>query len=637
MFGRLSDLAGTCPNVKGEVLIPPAPEQKRLLLVQPFAPHHPLLADDPPEFSQPLGLLYLASAAREAGHRVDLADLALMGATKVSSLEPWLKEHEPQVVGLSAPFSLMAPVVEELARFVKQKLPRARVTVGGAHASSLPAKVLACPEVDAVFLGESEISFARYLAGEAPSQIDGIAYRQNGDTILNPKKEWVRELDSLPFPARDLLDLKAYWSRSGRAGTGRWTSFITSRGCPFRCVFCSTHTVWGRRWRPRSAQNVVAELEELAGRYGIDTLSLEDDNFTLRMDRAKEILRLVLEKGLRFDWATPNGLRADRLDEELLELMKAAGFTQAKVAIESGHPRVNRDVIRKNLDLEKAKEVVSLAASKKLPPSAFFVMGFPEETPEEMLTTVEYALELKDRGLAGGDFFMATPYPGTDLLDQAEKRNLLLMPGEDMPFANAFRPSIESPLWDAGLLWFMVRLGRNALAGSGFHRNLVGRCRKEGIDQVIREGRRNADFSPGDPEALFFLQSGWHGPENWPPACRWTKSRAELVLEAGNRRRAAITLCSHAPGPDKDPVPVSVTCRGRELARIELADTGWHRLAFDLPSAPGGERLALAIEAGRTFTPDGDPRVLGVAVSRVELARQTMGRRIGSLLGCKGR
>ena len=612
-------------------MIPPAPESKRLLLVQPFAPHHPLLADDPPEFSQPLGLLYLASAARQAGHQVALADLALIGADRVSALDPWLKEHEPQVVGISAPFSLMAPVVEELALLVKQRLPQARVAVGGAHASSLPSRVLACPAVDAVFFGESEISFTRFLAGEAPSQIDGVAYRSGGEMASNPKKDWVKDLDRLPFPARDLLDLDAYWSRSGRAGTGRWTSFITSRGCPFRCVFCSTHTVWGRRWRPRGAENVVAELEELSHRFGMDTLSLEDDNFTLRMDRAKEILRLVLEKGLRFNWATPNGLRADRLDEELLELMKAAGFTQAKVAIESGHPRVNHQVIKKNLDLEKAKEIVSLAASKGLPPAAFFVLGFPKETPEEMLTTVEYALELKERGLAGGDFFMATPYPGTDLLDQAETGGLLLMADEDLPFANAFRPSLESPLWDAGLLWFMVRLGRNALAGSEYHRELAARCRREGIRQVIQEGRSAAGFSPGDPEALFFLQSGWHGPENWPPACRWTKSKAEILLEPGNRRRAAVTLCSHAPGLDREPVQARITCDGAELADVSLADSEWHRIEFDLPQ--GRERLTVCIEAGRTFTPDGDPRVLGLAVSRVELEKKSLGKRISSLFG----
>ena len=525
----------------------------------------------------------------------------------------------------------MAPVVEDLARLVKQRLPEAKVLVGGAHASSLPERVLACSAVDAVFLGEAELSFTRYLAGEEPGEIDGVAFRRNGQLALNPKKEWVKDLDQLPFPARDLLDLDAYWSRSGRAGVGRWTSFITSRGCPFRCVFCSTHTVWGRRWRPRGAENVVAELEELSSRYGMDTLSLEDDNFTLRMDRAKEILRLVLKKGLRFDWATPNGLRADRLDEELLELMKAAGFTQAKVAIESGHPRVNHDVIHKNLDLEKAKEVVSLAAAKELPPAAFFVLGFPGETPEEMLTTVEYALELKERGLAGGDFFMATPYPGTDLLDQAEKGGLLLMPPEDLPFANAFRPSLESPLWDASLLWFMVRLGRNALAGNKYHLELAARCRREGIGRVIRKGRNAAIFSPGEPEALFFLQSGWHGPEDWPPACRWTKSRAELLLEPAGRRRAAITLCSHAPGLDREPVPVRITCQGKELARAELGENGWRTIYFDLPSGP--ERLAVVIEAGRTFTPEGDPRVLGVAVSRVELEKRSLAKKLGSFLG----
>ena len=461
----------------------------RVLLVQPYPPEHALLADDPLEFSQPLGLMYLAAAVRAQGHKVALADLNLIQAAGPQALGPWLEELDPQVVGLSAPFSLMSPAVRELAAFVKQVSPGALVAAGGAHASACPAEVLAWPEVDLVFLGESEDSFCEYLAGADAAGIDGLAYRVDGRIAVNPKRCWIKDLDRLPFPARDLVDLTAYWERSGRAGQGRWTSFITSRGCPYACVFCSVHTVWGRRWRPRGPQNVVAELRELKERFGLDTLSLEDDNFTLKLDRAKEILRLLLAEGLEFKWATPNGLRADRLDEELIKLMKQAGFTQAKVAIESGHPRVNRKVIGKKLDLDKAKEVVALAAREGLPPSAFFVLGFPGETPEEMLTTISYALQMRELGLMGADFFMATPYPGTDLLKQCQEQDLLLLPPEELPLANAFRPSLATSDWDAPLLWFMVRLARRAFARRRLLHRAGGALRQRGCARSSGRGQ----------------------------------------------------------------------------------------------------------------------------------------------------
>lgn len=600
--------------------------KKRVLFVQPYAPHHRLLMDDPPEFSQPLGLLYLAAVARQAGHRVALADLGLTGAESARALDPWLKDLEPQVVGISAPFSLMAPVVEDLARQVKRRLPRTKVLVGGAHASSLPRAVLDCPQVDLVFLGESEDSLERYLSGQDPEKIEGLAFRRNGEMAANPRSGWIEDLDALPLPARDLLDLEAYWERSGRAGMGRWTSFITSRGCPFRCVFCSTHTVWGRRWRPRGPEAVAAELEELAGRFGMDTLSLEDDNFTLDMDRAKNILRLVLERGLEFNWATPNGLRADRLDPELVELMKKAGFTQAKVAVESGSPRVNHKIIHKNLDLKRAQEVVSLAADQGLPPAAFFVLGFPGETPEDMLTTIEYALELKERGLVGADFFMATPYPGTDLLDQARREGLLIVPEKDLPFANAFSPSLETPQWSADLLWFMVRLARNAFAGSAYHLDLLKRCRREGAGKVLAQGRSLGEYQMGGPESVFVLQGGWHQAEDWPPPMRWTKSRARLLLDARGRESLTISLCTHAPGMDEKPLLVTVSSGESELGSMALPDNAWRELEMPLPRKLRQEKLPVTIRVDRTFCPAkdggaGDERIMGVAVGRVALTK----------------
>gem|GEM_PF-704639 len=613
----------------------PAAEPRRVLLVQPYLPAHPLIADDPPEFSQPLGLCYLAAAARTAGHAVALADLYLRQAQEPRALLPWLEEQRPQVVGVSAPFTLLAPVVAELAREVKAWDRGAQVVVGGAHASSLPAQVLAEPAVDAVFLGEAEESFCAYLAGAALAEIDGLAYRQDGQPMLNPKRHWIKDLDDLPLPARDLLDLPAYWQRSGRAGLGRWTSLVTSRGCPFHCVFCSTHTVWGRRWRARSPENVLAELRELA-RLGLDTISLEDDNFSLDLERAAAILQGVIDQGLRFRWATPNGLRGDRLDRRLLSLMKRAGFSQVKVAVESGHPRVNREVVRKKLDLAKTREVVAQASELGLPTAAFFVLGFPEESPAEMLTSIGFALELKALGLSGADFFMATPYPGTDLLAQAQEQGLLLLGEAELPFANAFCPSLCSPQWDADLLWFMVRLARGAFDGRPGLAELLARCREEGLEAVLRQGRGRASYAVGGPEDSFILQAGWHGPEHWDRPMRWSKSRAELVLWPQGQERLELTLLTQRPGLAQRPLAGRVLAAGRELGPLALSDQEWHALSFGLPPELRQGRLPVSIqlEAGWSPTREGDSadeRVLGVALCRVALTsgRAKTGLRAG--------
>ncbi|MCF8033535.1 MAG: B12-binding domain-containing radical SAM protein [Desulfarculaceae bacterium] len=618
-------------------LFPRADEPRRVLLVQPYLPDHPLIADDPPEFSQPMGLCYLAAAAREAGHQVSLADLYLRQEHAPDALMLWLEEQRPQVVGISAPFTLLAPVVEDLARAVKAWEPACAVVAGGAHASSMPQEVLAGGAVDGVFLGEAEESFCAYLAGAAREDLDGAAWRDGGDMRLSPKQRWIKDLSQVPHPARDLLDLASYWQRSGRAGLGSWTSLITSRGCPFHCVFCSTHTVWGRRWRARSPEDVLAELSELAA-MGIDTISLEDDNFTLDQERAAAILEGVLERGLKFSWATPNGLRADRLDRRLLELMQAAGFSQVKVAVESGHPRVNREVVKKKLDLAKTKDILREAHELGLPTAAFFVLGFPDETPEEMLFTLEFALERQAEGLSGADFFMATPYPGTELLAQARDMDRLLLSEAELPFANAFCPSLDSPRWDADLLWFMTRLGRGAFDGRPGLAELVGRCRAEGIGSVLAQGRGRTVFEVGSPEDIFILGAGWHHPEHWDRPVRWSKSRAALALWPSGQESLGLTLCTHKPGVEAEPLRGSVLAQGRELGSFALTDHYWHTLNLALPPELRQGRLGVEIVVERGWSPPGgDPRVLGVALSRVELGASSpkagLKRGIKRLLG----
>jgi magnesium-protoporphyrin IX monomethyl ester (oxidative) cyclase len=190
------------------------------------------------------------------------------------------------------------------------------------------------------------------------------------------------------------------------------TSLITSRGCPARCVFCSIHTVWGRKFRARSPENVLGELELLVRDYGVREVHFEDDNLTFDRARAKAIWNGMIERKLDLAWAAPNGLATYTLDEELLELMRASGCYRLHLAVESGDPDVLRDIIHKPLRLDMVTRVVSAARRLGLAVDAFFVVGFPGETLAQIRRTFAFARSLD---VDSASLFIATPYPGTEL------------------------------------------------------------------------------------------------------------------------------------------------------------------------------------------------------------------------------
>ena len=174
-----------------------------------------------------------------------------------------------------------------------------------------------------------------------------------------------------------------------------------------------------RSWRSRTPANVLHEISYCYNKLGITYFDFLDDNFTLDKNRAKKICQLIIDSKLPIKWSTPNGIRADTVDEELIILMKKSGCIQIKVAPESGSPKVLKNIIRKNLDLDKVKEVVSLSHRHHLSVEAFFVIGFPEEKVSDILQTIKYAKQLRRLGCDYCYFFLATPYFGTEMYQQA--------------------------------------------------------------------------------------------------------------------------------------------------------------------------------------------------------------------------
>jgi magnesium-protoporphyrin IX monomethyl ester (oxidative) cyclase len=245
--------------------------------------------------------------------------------------------------------------------------------------------------------------------------LKGAWSKVDGKIRKNSKREFIDDLDSLPFPAWHLLPIEKYiqvGQAHGSQKRKRYASMITSRGCPGRCVFCSIHSVWGYKWRARTPENVVSEIEKLVAEYNMREIHFEDDNLTLSKQRMAKICDLIVERGLDISWATPNGVAVQTLDLDILEKMKKSGCYHLSFGIESGDPYVLKKIIHKPLSLDKVKSVINWSKKLGIWTHGFFVIGFPGESPQSVQRTIDFS---KETDIDSANFFIATPYPGTPL------------------------------------------------------------------------------------------------------------------------------------------------------------------------------------------------------------------------------
>lgn len=425
-----------------------------------------------PALSQNLALGYIAAYLEKHGHEVKFIDALAEGFSIREEVK--INNHAVQRVGLpyktiaemvpadsffvciSAPFTNHARIIRELAPEIRRRLPSARIVVGGVYASTLPEDALASG-ADFVVVGEGEKPLLELARGKKPEKIKGLLFRKGRRIISTGRAEAVKNLDSLPFPARHLMPMETYVRNSPRGRVDLKTaSIITSRGCPFDCSFCSVHAVSGYGWRARSAENVIAEIRELAEMHGVEHIEFEDDNLTLERKRAMELFEGLAELNGKLrkpvTWAAPNGIRINSLGREMLALMKRSGCISLNLALEHGSREMLRKM-NKQVDLEKAEEVVGLCSELRLPISIFVIVGYPGETGELFEEGLNFLKRLRNAGAKRFLPFFAQPYPGTRLFEYCREEGYFSGQQDNSAVYGVDEPAIVTEDFNIAELW----------------------------------------------------------------------------------------------------------------------------------------------------------------------------------------
>lgn len=401
----------------------------RILLINPYYP----ISETP---SPPLGLAYLAAVLSEAGADVRILDLVVYPYSR-PMLQNLLNTFDPQIAGITSVTMTFDNAIEVL-RDLKQINPEILTVMGGPHVSFCASSTLADhPELDIIVFGEGERTIVDLMQtaqnGGAWDQIKGIAYRNESEIRQSAKRELIPNLDTLPHPARQLLPLGRY------RALGMPISMTTSRGCPFKCIFCAGRKMVGDRVRYRSAGNVVEELKRLS-RLDFHQINIADDLFTANKSHCMAVCEEIIKNDLKITWTS--FARVDTVSYELLVKMKAAGCIAVSFGIESANAEILK-TIKKGITRDQVVDAVHMCNRAGITPYASFILGLPGETPDTIKETMDFGQQLKDLGLLFG-FHLLAPFPGTEVRDNHSSLGINILT-HDWRRYHANRAIIETP------------------------------------------------------------------------------------------------------------------------------------------------------------------------------------------------
>ncbi|MFH1459639.1 MAG: radical SAM protein [Candidatus Omnitrophota bacterium] len=371
------------------------------------------------EHSPPLGLGYLASALEQGKEEVVIADLTF--EKDYEFLKNKLKEFKPELIGVTCQ-TTFAESAFKVTRLCKSIFPDVPVVIGGPHPTILPEKTLAESKADIVVLGEGEGSLVeivdKFKNKQRLNEVKGIYFNQDGKIVFTGVRDFIVNLDKIPFPSRHLFDQRYFDFPE--------VTLISSRGCPFNCSFCqpTLKKMFGNKVRLRSPDNVVDEIEFILQKYPQKTIRFHDDTFTWNNHWIKSVCGLIKERKLQFSWNCKS--RIDVLDEESISLLKDAGCQRLDLGVESGSVRILDEVLNKGVSIKKIKNAFDLCAKLNMPTLAFIMIGAPTETAADILDTISL---LEDITFMGLHVSLFTPFPGTEIFDYAKSNDLICAVG----------------------------------------------------------------------------------------------------------------------------------------------------------------------------------------------------------------
>jgi radical SAM superfamily enzyme YgiQ (UPF0313 family) len=372
--------------------------------------------DEPRNF--PTGLGIIASIIRNMGYSVAVID-AKGDKLTVYEVQQRIRALHPRIVGIGGLVTTYR-FVRNITRWIKAWDPSIKIMVGGSVGGSIPELMIEKNPVDAVTIGEADETVKELvpalLDGGDLSKVRGIAFSDGGRAVVTQARPLIQDLDAVPFPAWDLFPMTTYLANPV-VGVGRDMDIITSRGCPHQCTYC--YQIFGRGFRARSPENIMAEIAELNGRYGLDFVSFQDDCFVVKKDRVHKFCDMLEQSGLDIKWSCCG--RANICDEPLLRRMKEAGCTSVSYGIESGSQRI-LDRYHKGVRVETAKNAIRMTRDAGIRCPTSFMLGAIGETRETAWETVEFC---KDVNIPLQALMFTTPYPGTPLYDEAKPLGLI--------------------------------------------------------------------------------------------------------------------------------------------------------------------------------------------------------------------
>jgi anaerobic magnesium-protoporphyrin IX monomethyl ester cyclase len=404
----------------------------------------------------PLNYIHLAAYLREHGYAPLILDEIFDDMT-ADAVDRIIREQDIRVVGIGCMTCELPQAVAEAKR-LKAAHPNLKIVFGGPHPSGDPEECLRTGAVDYVIVGEGEIALVALLdalrRGESDTtQIPGI-WTLRGNEIMAGGRAQVPDIETLPRPAFDLLDLERYFKLDSPwhfPKSPRAVQFITERGCPYQCSYC--HDIHTKKFRALSVDAVLDQMEWLVRTYGVREFMIVDDIFNFNLERAKAICRGIVDRKLDIHLQFPNGVRGDRFDEELTALMKRAGTHYMAIAIETVSAKFQK-LVRKNLKIERAREALGWARSNGIEVSGFFMIGFPGESLAEVRETIDFALsEPFDSVFVS----IVAPFKGTKLRTDMEAGKFGEMTTEGVAALNELFPIVHNTALPHALLLKLQR------------------------------------------------------------------------------------------------------------------------------------------------------------------------------------